>query len=109
MPGSVVETSLDCRYRGQSHELRVDSVASFAGEHRLRNGYDRPDTPIEVVAIRATARLDAPLDLGGLPVPERSGGVGPTVLAEPDCTVYVAEGWTAEPDPATGAVLRRSR
>ena len=77
VPGSIVETSLDCRYRGQSHELRVDSVASFAGEHRLRNGYDRPDTPIEVVAIRATARLEAPLDLGDLPVPERSGGVGP--------------------------------
>ena len=110
VPGSIVETSLDCRYRGQSHELRVDSVASFAREHRLRNGYDRPDTPIEVVAIRATAGLEAPLDPSGLPVPERSGAVGPSVLAEPDCTVYVAEGWTAGPDPATGAlVLRRSR
>jgi hypothetical protein len=85
-------------------------VTSFVGEHRIRNGYDRPDTPIEVVAIRATARRDAPLDLGDLPPPERSGGTGPTVLAEPDCTVYVAAGWSAEPDPATGAlVLRRSR
>ena len=53
--------------------------------------------------------IDAPLDASDLPVPDRAGGVGPTVLAEPDCTVYVAEGWAAAPDPATGAlVLRRS-
>lgn len=109
VPGSVVEPSLDCRYRGQSHELQVGSVSAFPAEHRVRNGYDRPDTPIEVVAIRATARLRAPLDVTDLPVEPRAGGVGPTALAEPDCTVYVAEGWTATPDDATGALVLRRR
>ena len=38
-----VETSVDCRYRGQSHELSVPAVAEFAAEHRRRNGYAMAD------------------------------------------------------------------
>src|SRR4029077_16634026 len=37
---SRVETrvELDCRYAGQSHELRVPSVGAFPAEHERRNG-----------------------------------------------------------------------
>ncbi len=57
LAGAVdVETFLDCRYAGQSHELTVGDIAEFPGEHARRNGYARPGTPIEVVALRARAR-----------------------------------------------------
>jgi N-methylhydantoinase A/oxoprolinase/acetone carboxylase beta subunit len=94
----VVETALDCRYAGQSHELTVATVAEFEAEHRRRNGYARPGTPIEVVALRASARLASPVKLADLPDPGRRSGRhrGPAVIAEPDCTIWVAEGWTAE-------------
>ena len=107
VPGSTVDTAVDCRYAGQSHELPVPTVADFPAEHRRRNGYDRPGTPIEVVALRATARLDAPLALADLGAPARQGAVGPAVIAEPDCTVYVPEGWQASADATTGALILR--
>ena len=94
-----VTTALDCRYRGQSHELTVPSVDEFPDEHRRRNGYARPGAPIEVVAIRATGRVPAtltPNDLGPPPSGRRSPTRGPTILAEADCTVWVPEGWSAD-------------
>jgi N-methylhydantoinase A/oxoprolinase/acetone carboxylase beta subunit len=103
-----VEVSLDCRYAGQSHELRVPTVAAFPSEHRRRNGYDRPDTPIEVMALRAIARRPAPLDLLQLPVVARSGGTGPVVVAEADCTIWIPFGWSARPGEAGALVLQRS-
>ncbi|HYI61108.1 MAG TPA: hydantoinase/oxoprolinase family protein [Acidimicrobiales bacterium] len=106
--GVDVVVELDCRYAGQSHELRVPSVAAFADEHRRRNGYARPDTPVEVVALRATARRPAPLAVTDLPAPDRAGAMGPAVLAEADCTVYVAPGWRAEPGPLGALLLRRT-
>ena len=36
------------------------------------------------------------------------GAVGPAVIAEPDCTIWVPEGWAAEPGAAGALVLRRS-
>ena len=42
--GPELETAVDCRYAGQSHEITVPSVDAFADEHWRRNGYDRPDT-----------------------------------------------------------------
>src|SRR5205807_1718598 len=59
--GATATTAVDCRYAGQSHELTVPSVDEFPDEHRRRNGYARPGAPIEVVAIRARARIEAPL------------------------------------------------
>lgn len=94
--GAEVQTFVDCRYRGQSHELTVRAVEEFHAEHERRNGFARPGWPVEVVALRARARRPAPLDPGALPPVERAGRVvGPAVLAEPDCTVYVADGWEA--------------
>jgi N-methylhydantoinase A/oxoprolinase/acetone carboxylase beta subunit len=118
-----VATALDCRYRGQSHELTVDDVAAFHDEHRRRNGYARPDDPVEVVALRATATRPPAVEPEALPPPdrlaeraERGAGdahqppevVGPAVIAEPDCTVWVAEGWVARPSVAGALVLRRT-
>jgi N-methylhydantoinase A/oxoprolinase/acetone carboxylase beta subunit len=109
--GPELETAVDCRYAGQSHEITVSSVEAFADEHWRRNGYDRPDTPIEVVALRATARRPAPLSVTDLPLPDppRPAATGPAVLAEADCTVWVPEGWAAEPGEAGALVLRRRR
>ena len=97
-PDAEVTTGVDCRYRGQSHELTVPSIDAFADEHRRRNGYARPGAPVEVVALRATARVPAaltPADLGPPPAGGRSETTGPAVLAEADCTVWVPEGWNA--------------
>jgi len=55
---------LDVRYLGQAHEIGVpwdpgesfeDLRSRFNEMHRSRNGFSRPDDPIEVVAVRCTA------------------------------------------------------
>jgi N-methylhydantoinase A/oxoprolinase/acetone carboxylase beta subunit len=102
-----VETLVDCRYAGQSHELSVPSVSEFAQEHERRNGYARPGTQIEVVALRATARVAAPaLSLSAV---SRVAAKGPCVLAEADCTVWVPEGWRADVHESGSWLLRRER
>ena len=110
-PGATVTTSVDCRYRGQSHELTVPDVAGFEAEHARRNGYTRSGDAIEVVALRATAMVEAPLSIEHLPPVERSPEplVGPTAIVEPDCTVWLAEGWRADPGAAGALLLRREQ
>jgi N-methylhydantoinase A/oxoprolinase/acetone carboxylase beta subunit len=104
-----VETFVDCRYRGQSHELTVGAVGDFPAEHARRNGYARDGLPIEVVALRARARGDAPLDPSELPAWPRERVVGPAVATEPDCTVWVPDGWVAEPAASgTWVITRRA-
>jgi N-methylhydantoinase A/oxoprolinase/acetone carboxylase beta subunit len=103
-----VELSLDCRYVGQSHELRVASVEDFHAEHERRNGYRRDNHPVEVVALRATARLPAPVRIDELPPVERAGATGPSVVAEADCTIWIPDGWVAEPGQAGALILRRT-
>jgi 5-oxoprolinase (ATP-hydrolysing) len=102
-----VETFVDCRYAGQSHELTVAEIDEFPAEHARRNGYARPGIPVEVVALRARARGVAPLDPSELPDWARDRVVGPAVAAEPDCTVWVPEGWTADPAPDGTWILTR--
>ena len=104
-----VVVAVDCRYAGQSHELTVPSVADFPDEHRRRNGYARPDAPVEVVALRATARVPPPLQPGDLPAVERRPVTGPAVVAEPDCTIWVPDGWVGRPGPGGSLVLDRDR
>jgi N-methylhydantoinase A/oxoprolinase/acetone carboxylase beta subunit len=106
----TVETAVDCRYRGQSHELTVPTVAAFHDEHRRRNGYARPDDPVEVIALRVVARRPPALAGDDLPAPARlprGPDSGPAVIAEPDCTIWVADGWRAEAGAAGALVLRR--
>ncbi len=107
LPGAEVTTALECRYVGQSHEIRVPTVADFAEAHRRRNGYARPGAVVEVIALRATARLVSPVSMADLPVVERMGVTGPAVVAEADCTIWVAEGWQADPHPSGALVLTR--
>jgi N-methylhydantoinase A len=103
----TVVTALDARYAGQSHELRVPSVGEFAFHHQRRNGYDRPDHPIEVVALRATARRAAPLDPTRLKAVKRPTMDGPAVVVEDDATIWVPPGWRGEPRAGGTLVLRR--
>ncbi|MEO7836928.1 MAG: hydantoinase/oxoprolinase family protein, partial [Acidimicrobiales bacterium] len=107
-----VELAVDCRYAGQSHELTVANVAAFEDEHRRRNGYARPGTPVEVTVVRAAARLPPPMPTSRLPAPAtaRRGPVcGAAVVAEEDCTLWVPPGWTAEVGGGEAWILRRSR
>lgn len=107
-PGDVeVVLSLDARYEGQSHELRVATVADFPARHRRQNGYDRPDHPIEVVALRASARRPAPLDPTRLKARRRPPVTGPTIVVEDDTTIWVPEGWQGTPGAAGTLVLTR--
>jgi N-methylhydantoinase A/oxoprolinase/acetone carboxylase beta subunit len=102
-----VTISFDCRYAGQSHELTVPTVNEFHAEHERRNGYRRADVPVEVVAIRATARSRHHLELPA--GPERATVTGPAVVAEADCTIWVPAGWTGRPAPGGALVLERAR
>jgi N-methylhydantoinase A/oxoprolinase/acetone carboxylase beta subunit len=102
-----VETFVDCRYAGQSHELTVESVDAFHAEHERRNGYARPGSPVEIVAVRARASAPGGVDLDDLPTPTRTSVVGPAVVCEVDCTIHVPAGWSAEPGAAGALVLRR--
>lgn len=104
----VVTTAVECRYEGQSHELRVPTVADFPAEHRRRNGYDRPGQPVEVVGLRATARRAAPVAVTDLPPLARRHVVGPAVITEPDCTVLVPAGWRGEPNDLGALLLQRT-
>jgi N-methylhydantoinase A/oxoprolinase/acetone carboxylase beta subunit len=107
-PVETLELALDCRYAGQSHELTVPSVKAFPAEHERRNGYVRPDHPIEVVALRATALGRAPASVTALPEVEREEGDGPRVIAESDCTIWLPERWRAEQGVAGALILRRT-
>ena len=102
-----VERLVDCRYAGQSHELTVTGPDAFPAEHERRNGFARPGAPVEVVALRVRARRRAPLAPADLPPVARSEVRGPEVVAEPDCTVWVPDGWRAEPGPLGAWMLTR--
>jgi N-methylhydantoinase A/oxoprolinase/acetone carboxylase beta subunit len=102
-----LERLVDCRYAGQSHEITVASPDAFPAEHERRNGFARPGAPIEVVALRVRARLPAPLTPDELPAVARRSLRGPEVVAESDCTVWVPDGWRAEPGALGAWVLRQ--
>jgi N-methylhydantoinase A/oxoprolinase/acetone carboxylase beta subunit len=103
-----VETAVDCRYVGQSHELTVARPEDFPAEHERRNGHARPGAPVEVIAVRARASMPSPIDVTDLPPVQRGRVVGPAVVAEPDCTVWVPEGWRAEPGPLGAWIIERT-
>jgi N-methylhydantoinase A/oxoprolinase/acetone carboxylase beta subunit len=106
LEGATVETAVDCRYEGQSHELTVATAEEFPREHLRRNGYAAQGRAVEVVALRARVRVPAaPAQLA--PVPPRPRVPGPAVHAEPDCTVWVPDGWTAVPGPHDAWIIRR--
>ena len=105
---ATIETAVDCRYVGQSHEITVTDVDDFPDEHERRNGHARPGAPVEVVAVRARATAAAPLRVTDLPAVERVRAHGPALVAEADCTVWIPDGWVAEPRALGAWVLTRS-
>jgi N-methylhydantoinase A len=73
---------VDARYLGQSHELAIPYVPGdgwdelarrFHTTHRKRNGFARPDDPIEAVTVRAEATGTAALSWDELPAFMPSG------------------------------------
>jgi hypothetical protein len=58
------------------------------------------------VALRAVATRPPPVAAADLPAVVRLAGEvrGPAVIAEPDCTIWVADGWAAQAG-ADGALL----
>jgi len=115
----VSEAALDCRYAGQSHELRIPQpVAAVSGlsaaiaeafhvEHERRNGYARPGTPVEVTALRVRVTVASPVAIEDLPVAVRAAATGPATIIEDDCTIWIPPGWSAEPGAGGALVLRR--
>ena len=92
----TVECRVDVRYLGQSHETAVgysvgegwDVLADrFHRSHHVRNGFSRPDDPIEVVAVRAEATGTPVLRWDEVPlaVPQGDPQLG-------DRSIMVAEG-----------------
>ncbi len=77
----AVDVFVDTRYVGQSHEITVpyfgDGWAAvterFAAMHRERNGFARPEDPIEIVTVRAEVTGHAQLAYEDLPRPPVTG------------------------------------
>ena len=61
LPDSTVTLLADCRYAGQSHELRLskpadgDLAGALDAAHEAAYGYALPTEPVEVVTLRALA------------------------------------------------------
>ena len=108
VPGGAVESWLDCRYAGQSHELTVADVDEFSDAHEQRNGYARPGVDVEVIALRARVSGSPSLEVTDLPDLDRAPAVGPAVVAEADCTLWVPDGWTATPGAAGAWIVERT-
>jgi N-methylhydantoinase A len=124
-----VEVRADLRYPGQSHETQIpieiddtwETIAErFHAAHHVRNGFARPDQPIELVTLRAAAVSRPVVDWSSLPfetaegeprLGERpdSGGrsigrwwrpflrpeteiAGPAAIEEPESTCWIGEG-----------------
>jgi N-methylhydantoinase A/oxoprolinase/acetone carboxylase beta subunit len=102
-----VDVRFDCRYAGQGHELTVATPAEFAAEHARVNGYARVDATVEVVAVRARATRAAPSHVEDLEPTPRHAVRGPTVVVEPDCTVWMPDGWRADVGPLGAWLLTR--
>ena len=130
-PGVLISQWVDARYRGQSFELSVPAdgwVERFHGAHRARYGYERRQTAVEAVTLRAVASAPGPpleiLEIAtadGEPAvqPHRlhylgeevaAGRIwrrdlaaghrldGPLLVAEYSATTWVPPGWTLEVD-----------
>jgi N-methylhydantoinase A/oxoprolinase/acetone carboxylase beta subunit len=104
------EVTWDARYAGQSHELSLRDVPpraaalreALAAAHRERYGYADDEAAVELVTVR-TAQIEAGPDVTweGEPGAPFSG---PAVVALPESTLVVPDGWRGATD-ATGTVI----
>ena len=142
--GVKLEFAADLRYVGQSHELtvplaQVDDLAAireaFHAAHSERFGFATPQTPVEVVTVRAKARARG--YQGGLSAvaPAATSAVdhevpvvwdrerltrvldrgavahrldSPAIVTQLDTTTLIPPGWYAEPLPNASLLLRRA-
>jgi N-methylhydantoinase A len=116
-----VESRADVRYAGQSHEVTVPYTPGdtwevlatrFHDAHRTRNGFARPDAPIEVVTVRGEAVGDPALRFADIPVPEPTGELlaGETAVVTGDGVVTASIVWRpalAPGDEVTGPAIVR--
>jgi N-methylhydantoinase A/oxoprolinase/acetone carboxylase beta subunit len=107
-----IEVAWDLRYRGQSHELtlrgaqRHELRERFEALHEERYGHRDSDGEVELVTVRVTGRLPAPAVDFGAPAGEEVEG--PTVVALPEATLVVPEGWSGSTDDTGTLVLQRA-
>ena len=146
-PSTQLRLALDLRYVGQSYELTVDleadgdldrARAAFDALHEARFAHHETDAPVEVVNVRATARValgahePAPLFSSEEPPqpetrPTWFGGKrvetaiyarewlrpgdrvsGPAVVTQLDSTTLVEPGWAAITDDFGNLLLERA-
>jgi N-methylhydantoinase A len=114
LEGTTRRWTARVRFVGQGHELDVpvepadggDSIAArFCAAHDRRYGFALPGA-IEVVALRAIVESPGEQvvfegDAGAAPI------TGPATRALADATLFVAEGWRADPLPIGGWRLTR--
>jgi N-methylhydantoinase A len=98
----------DLRYEGQSFELTLplqDGLAeAFHTTHAEQYGFAERDREIELVAVR-TADIRPGPDLD-LPRTEKTKVAGPTLVALPGSTCWLAPGWVGARD---GRMLRLTK
>jgi N-methylhydantoinase A len=105
------ERSADLRYRGQAAELTVPAddlgviADRFHEAHERRHGYRMEDEPVEVVNVRVAAIV--PTEKPELEAEPGEPIDGPAVVALPEATLVVAEGWRAAPHTTGTLVLER--
>jgi N-methylhydantoinase A/oxoprolinase/acetone carboxylase beta subunit len=114
LAGDADEVTWDARYAGQSHELSLRDVTpsagalreAFAAAHQERYGYRDDGAAVELVTVR-TARVEPGPAVAwetGDAQGDDVGIVGPAVVALPEATLVVPEGWHGRTD-ATGTVI----
>jgi N-methylhydantoinase A len=105
---AVVRRRVEMRYVGQSYELTLDWPASeddFHAAHRLRYEHDRRGDPIETVTVGV--RMTIPRARPPLRFASPPRAVGPAMLVLESATVWVAEGFEANPDESGNLLLVR--
>ncbi len=120
----IVSAYVDCRYVGQSHELRVPVASGddasvlidrFHAQHEQRNGYRRAEAPVEVVTLRAVAEVASDLRVADILEqvhPSGRAGLrvgevreGPLLLTENKATTWVPDGFRVHLDEHGNLVL----
>ena len=116
--------SLDCRYRGQSHELSIPWEAAadpavlqerFHAEHERWNGYRSEDSEVQVVTVRAAAEVASDISVQdvlsrvhpGARAGLRKGEVrrGPLLLTEDEASIWVPPDFAVRLDDRGNLVI----
>jgi N-methylhydantoinase A len=100
----------EVRYRGQAFELAVRPRSggalreAFEAAHEERYGYHDPDGELELVNVRVTASVPgAEVELEQ----HAAQALTETVIALPESTVFVPDGWSARVDELGNVRLER--